>query len=134
MEKICVTCRKKYKAKSEHQRYCNTFTCGPTALKQRHRWRILERDGFRCIYCGATPWDDNAKLHLDHIVPLVDDGKSTASNIVTSCKSCNISKNKRPIRKETREVILKEVGRRNVNSNIPGEMPAGDGQYLKAKV
>ena len=131
MIKTCETCGKEYEAKNQQQKYCNTFTCGPAARKRHHRWRILERDGFRCIYCGSTPWDDGIKLHLDHVIALASGGDSVAGNIVASCKSCNLSKNIRPLREVAADLILKEVRRRNEVCNIPDQMPAGEGQYLK---
>jgi len=30
---------------------------------------------------------------MDHIVPVIRGGKTTKSNVVTSCKSCNDAKN-----------------------------------------
>lgn len=44
----------------------------------------------RCYYCGAST--DPADLTMDHIVPLSRGGKSTKSNIVPACKTCNTKK------------------------------------------
>lgn len=44
----------------------------------------------RCYYCGAAT--DPADLTMDHIVPLSRGGKSTKSNIVPACKTCNTKK------------------------------------------
>lgn len=56
----------------------------------RLRIRILERDGFRCVYCGQTA--DDAPLHVDHVIPLYEGGRTVASNLVTACQSCNLGK------------------------------------------
>lgn len=47
------------------------------------RW-IFERDGHRCLECGATD-----RLTLDHIYPAVCGGTEWASNLRTLCQSCN---------------------------------------------
>lgn len=58
----------------------------------RLRFTILERDEFTCQYCGSTPRD--VKLEVDHINPAYLVGKNDESNLITSCKPCNIGKNK----------------------------------------
>lgn len=129
--KICVTCGKEYEAKSANQKYCNWYTCSPGRTELGHRWRILDRDGFRCAYCGASSLDDDVKLHLDHIVPIAKGGLDIASNMVTSCKECNLSKGKRRMGTENEVLISAEVKRRNAINNIPDSMPMNNGRYLK---
>ncbi len=51
------------------------------------RHNVFKRDGFLCQYCG-----DNKELTLDHLVPRSKGGKSTWTNLVTACKSCNARK------------------------------------------
>jgi len=46
---------------------------------------VMVRDGFRCMYCGAT----NVRLTIDHLIPKAKGGKSTFENCVTSCRECN---------------------------------------------
>lgn len=58
------------------------------------RARILERDGFRCRRCGNTPI--NARLVVDHVVPIALGGKSTEGNLQTLCEPCNVGKGARP--------------------------------------
>lgn len=55
------------------------------------RWRILKRDGFRCIICGADATD--RKLHLDHIIPICEGGKSKINNLRVLCSKCNLGRN-----------------------------------------
>ena len=57
----------------------------------RQRFRILQRDGFRCVYCGARA-SDGAILHVDHSVSVVDGGTDDDSNLVTACDLCNQGK------------------------------------------
>lgn len=59
------------------------------------RFEILQRDNFKCTYCGRGK-DDNVKLVLDHKVPYADGGGDTFENLVTACNECNAGKsNKR---------------------------------------
>lgn len=55
------------------------------------RFRILQRDNFRCQYCGRTPKDD-IKLEVDHIIPICKGGDSEDSNLITACFECNRAK------------------------------------------
>lgn len=55
------------------------------------RFEILHRDGFRCQYCGTTP-QLGAVLQVDHIIPVANGGANTWSNLITSCRDCNIGK------------------------------------------
>ena len=54
------------------------------------RFQVLMRDGFRCVYCGATAKD--ARLHIDHINPYSKGGLTVIENLVTACEFCNIGK------------------------------------------
>ena len=49
---------------------------------------IRERDGNRCVYCGAT----HGPMHLDHVVARNRGGQDTAANLVVACASCNSRK------------------------------------------
>ena len=51
------------------------------------RENIFKRDGFKCQYCGTEK-----ELTLDHLVPKAKGGKTSWSNLVTACKSCNSKK------------------------------------------
>ena len=54
------------------------------------RWKILERDKYTCQYCGQSAPD--AKLEVDHIIPLADGGTDDEDNLNTSCWACNRGK------------------------------------------
>lgn len=54
------------------------------------RFRVLARDNFRCVYCGATP--SETELHIDHLFPVCEGGDDSESNLVTACADCNIGK------------------------------------------
>ncbi|MBP5269553.1 MAG: HNH endonuclease [Clostridia bacterium] len=55
------------------------------------RYDILNRDGFKCVICGATA-RQGARLHVDHIIPVSKGGKSVPENLRTLCERCNIGK------------------------------------------
>lgn len=59
-------------------------------IGKRLRFEILKRDGFRCLYCGATP--ATSLLHVDHVVPVAEGGTNDPANLVTSCSGCNLGK------------------------------------------
>ena len=56
-------------------------------IAARLRFAILERDGFRCRYCGVVA--AGRELQVDHIIPVSRGGLSTASNLATACIDCN---------------------------------------------
>lgn len=55
---------------------------------RKHRDLVLERDEYRCVYCGAT----DVPLQLDHAIPRSRGGSDDPSNLVAACKPCNCSK------------------------------------------
>lgn len=60
-------------------------------LTPKLRFRILERDKFRCRACGGTP-ETGAHLHIDHIVPISRGGPTIDWNLRVLCSLCNIGK------------------------------------------
>ena len=58
------------------------------------RYKIMQRDGFRCRLCGASA-ADGAKLHVDHICPVSKGGKTEPDNLRTLCERCNLGKSAR---------------------------------------
>jgi 5-methylcytosine-specific restriction endonuclease McrA len=58
------------------------------------QWReILDNFDNRCAYCFAAL----ARSTMDHVIPLSRGGKHEASNVVPACKTCNCSKNAKPL-------------------------------------
>lgn len=57
------------------------------------RLQVLNRDSFRCVFCGKSPATDlGAKLHIDHIHPFSKGGKAVIENLQTLCQECNMGK------------------------------------------
>lgn len=60
------------------------------AEDREQRWRIWERDDFRCRRCGSRRF-----LTLDHITPRLHGGGGEDTNLQTLCRSCNSKKGAR---------------------------------------
>lgn len=58
------------------------------------RYQVLQRDGFRCVLCGASA-ADGVRLHVDHVVPVSRGGKTEMGNLRTLCEACNLGKGAR---------------------------------------
>lgn len=74
---------------------------GRTTNRVRHpstRLALFARDGFRCVYCGASV-EDGAVLTVDHVVPDALGGTNVPSNLVTACLKCNSTKRDLPLRR-----------------------------------
>lgn len=84
----------------------------------RGRFTILYRDEFRCIYCGLSSIENGLELHVDHIIPFSMGGFNIASNLVTSCIKCNMSKGTSILDNETTNRLLEVVKKRNIYKNI----------------
>jgi 5-methylcytosine-specific restriction endonuclease McrA len=99
------------KARSPHQ---PTGTwCRPDL-----RLAVYLRDSFACIYClkdlhAADPRD----VTLDHVVAKVDGGTNGPENLVTACRSCNCSRQDKPISRFASPEARKQV-KRNTSRKI----------------
>lgn len=64
-------------------------------VSPRVRFEVFKRDGFRCLYCGATPL--SKPLHVDHVRPVAEGGDNSPANLVTACSDCNLGKSAVPL-------------------------------------
>jgi hypothetical protein len=123
---VTCECGRKFKPWKPDQRLCRwCFTKNAKAADQviglrKTRFVILNRDGFCCFYCGASAPNDGAKLHVDHVIPRSRGGKDIASNLVTSCSTCNQQKNAMIIMDVVG--VLKAVKGRNKMKGIPDSL------------
>lgn len=67
-------------------------------LRKDLRLAIYLRDRFCCVYCladlhGVAPSD----ITLDHVRSQADGGSNEPSNLVTCCRSCNCSRQDKPL-------------------------------------
>lgn len=49
------------------------------------RWRVLDRDGFKCVDCGRSPDNDGVTLQVHHKMMVKDGGTNDFDNLVTLC-------------------------------------------------
>jgi 5-methylcytosine-specific restriction endonuclease McrA len=127
---------KRYKNKEPHDVVCDCGTLFATTHATRKRcdkcsevpeaqdthprrgWLILERDWFKCVYCGTSAVSEGTQLHIDHVIPRDLGGREVASNLVTACKPCNLSKAAAPMHDEQLAIVLEEVAARNEKYGI----------------
>jgi 5-methylcytosine-specific restriction endonuclease McrA len=60
--------------------------------------RILERDQFRCRYCGLdgmASFENALAMSVDFVVPRARKGKKDPANLVACCRACNMIKGRR---------------------------------------
>jgi hypothetical protein len=58
--------------------------------KPARRQEVLERSGYRCVYCGER--FDAADLTVDHVEPRMRGGDHSTGNLVACCRVCNAEK------------------------------------------
>jgi 5-methylcytosine-specific restriction endonuclease McrA len=60
--------------------------------------QILERDHYRCQYCGLdgrNSFENALLMGVDFIVPRAHKGKKIPNNLVACCRPCNLIKGRR---------------------------------------
>ena len=65
-------------------------------IPNRVFWAVLERDGYRCVYCGVCLcYDDEYEddnVEIDHKLPISKGGTSDFDNLQATCGHCNARK------------------------------------------
>lgn len=78
---------------SIHQLTAETTHKTSRDINLRLRFRVMQRDSFKCRLCGASPAKDpSIELHIDHIKPWSKGGETTMDNLQTLCSKCNLGK------------------------------------------
>jgi 5-methylcytosine-specific restriction endonuclease McrA len=82
----------------------------PLNSKEGHR--ILERDRYRCQYCGLdgrANFENSLVMSVDFVIPRARKGKKTPDNLVAACRACNIIKGQRTFKNfdEAKTYVLK---------------------------
>ena len=60
--------------------------------------KVLERDRFRCQYCGLdgmASFENSLLMTVDFVIPRARKGKRDPSNLVAACRPCNVLKGHR---------------------------------------
>lgn len=68
----------------------------PLTSEEGHR--ILERDRYRCQYCGLdgmSCFENSLVMTVDFIIPRAQKGKRNSDNLVAACRPCNVIKGRR---------------------------------------
>lgn len=63
---------------------------GKSIGRLKVRLLVLNRDGFKCQYCGRGK--DETVLEIDHFIPRAQGGESKIDNYLTACRDCNRGK------------------------------------------
>lgn len=56
---------------------------------------VIQRAANRCEYCGLAQAGQSATFHIDHILPVVAGGATSADNLALACVSCSLRKSAR---------------------------------------
>lgn len=89
-------------------------------LKYKTRY-VLQRDGYKCAYCGATP--DTVRngnklgrgaFNVDHIVPRSKGGPTNWTNTICSCIACNLKKDNKTLEDAGLTLLYKPEIPRNI--------------------
>lgn len=76
----------------------NGINCTETHKTKREinfrlRFKVMQRDNFKCCICGASPAKNpDIELHIDHIIPWSKGGETEINNLQTLCSKCNLGK------------------------------------------
>lgn len=76
-----------------------TLVAKPVTLEEG--LNILERDQYRCQYCGLdgmASFENALAMSVDFVVPRARKGKKDPGNLVACCRSCNMIKGTRVYR------------------------------------
>lgn len=120
----CKECEKEFVHYYGDRGFCSVICKKAVAVRtaqrnQGSRYKIIQRDGFSCAYCGASPCDGSGtKLAVDHIVPAVSGGESRAYNLITACMSCNASKSQKRLPKGLEDKMLELAMQRSLSVNM----------------
>jgi HNH endonuclease len=76
---------------------------------------ILERDAYRCQYCGLdglASFENALAMSVDFVMPRARKGKKDPRNLVACCRSCNMIKGRRVYRSfdEAKAYVLARRG------------------------
>jgi 5-methylcytosine-specific restriction endonuclease McrA len=68
----------------------------PLTSEEGHR--ILERDRYRCQYCGLdgiANFENSLIMSVDFVLPRARKGRKSSDNLISACRACNLIKGRR---------------------------------------
>jgi hypothetical protein len=90
LEKFVEFANQKHSGLSELPEVNSEKTKGSRNINLRLRFRVLQRDHFKCVLCGQSPaMTPGLKLEIDHIVPWSKGGLTIEENLRSLCMACN---------------------------------------------
>lgn len=80
--------------------------------------RILERDRYRCQYCGldgTASFENYLAMSVDFVIPRARKGKKDPRNLVAACRPCNLLKGRHSFRsfEEAKTYVLQRRAQLN---------------------
>lgn len=85
MRPWCVGCVKS-RAKQLQELRARNFQKSVNMPKASKKQEVMERDGYKCVYCGEN---DRSQLTVDHKIPRSIGGDNSLSNLCCCCRECN---------------------------------------------
>lgn len=76
----------------------HTFSLVDRPVTHEEGIKILERDNYRCAYCGLdgkASFENALAMSVDFVLPRARKGKKDPANLVACCRACNMIKGKR---------------------------------------
>jgi len=101
----------------------------PQRTVKLNRRNIYARDGSRCQYCGRS--FSTRELTLDHVLPRVQGGENSWTNLVCACVRCNARKGGRTPAQAGMRLVRKPV-RPSRNPAITVRLGSGKYESWKA--
>ncbi len=77
---------------------------------------VLERDKYRCMFCGATA--EQTQLQVDHIIPRDEGGTDSLDNLATLCQRCNRGKSNKYFGNYRQMIIARTLPSPQQRSNV----------------
>jgi 5-methylcytosine-specific restriction endonuclease McrA len=82
-----------------------------TPLTSKEGHKILERDLYRCQYCGLdgmANFENSLVMTVDFVLPRARKGGKKPDNLVAACRACNVIKGHRVFKnfEEARTYVL----------------------------
>jgi len=56
------------------------------------RRQVIHRAANRCEYCQLSQLGQAATFHIDHVIPIAENGETTFENLALACVACSLYK------------------------------------------